>query len=484
MAALPDLAEWLVNSNDAFNISLVSPSKSGLRLIGSFHPNFTYPIFGDEEKIFGYKDLKISLRFRANDMRPHLETTYSKKLSPPAGVEEPTDINAVLQDGSHLPKVAFVKSSDFESSSQQLGDNWTPPGTLQETINGPDGQYEVWKGSLEDPAIKQLNSRVQILVPLLIEGGSYIGQNPESDSSDIDLSDANRWTVFFLYRTQNSDEEPDKKSYVFVGYSTVYRFFYFGRPLTPPPESGDDWELPDGNFDLRKLPCRTRLSQFVILPPFQGKGNGAKLYKSIFQHYHKHDQTHEFTVENPNEAFDDLRDVCDLTFLKAIPDFVDLKLDSSVTIPKKGPVPNLIVGGERLEKIRLAAKIAPRQFHRVLEMYLMSQLPASVQPSMLFEDARPRPTQADKHLEKLWQLIVKQRLYRHNREALSQIEQAERIDRLQETLIGVELEYARILAAHERAAGHSLSPSQPNGKRKWDEAADDSVSKKARVDDA
>ncbi|EFY98832.1 histone acetyl transferase HAT1 [Metarhizium robertsii] len=485
MAALPDLTDWLVDSNDALNVSLVSPSKSGLRLVGSFHPSFTYPIFGDEEKIFGYKDLKISLRFRANDMRPHLETTYSKKLSPSAGVEEPTDINAVLQTGNHLPKVAFVKSSDFESSSQQLGDNWTPPGTLQETIDGPDGQYEIWKGSLEDPAIKQLNSRIQILVPMLIEGGSYIGQNPESDSSDIDLSDANRWTVFFLYRTQKSDDEPDKKSYVFVGYSTVYRFFYFGRPPTPPPESGDKWELPDGSFDLSNLPCRTRLSQFIILPPFQGKGNGAKLYKSIFQHYHKHDQTHEFTVENPNEAFDDLRDVCDLTFLKTIPDFVELKLDSSVTIPKKGPVPNLVVGGDKLEEIRLNAKIAPRQFHRVLEMYLMSQLPSSVRPSMALDDDRPAPTQADKHLERLWQLIVKQRLYRHNREALSQIEQAERIDKLQETLTGVELEYARILAAYERAAGHGLGPSQSNGKRKLDDdAGEKTASKKARVEDA
>jgi histone acetyltransferase 1 len=318
-------------------------------------------------------------------------------------------------------------------------------------------------------------------VPLFIEGGSYIGQNPDSDSPDIDLSDAHRWTVFFLYRTQKSDDGPDKKSYVFVGYSTVYRFFYFGRPITPPPESGE-WELPDGNLDLATLPCRTRLSQFIILPTFQGKGNGAKLYKSIFQHYHKYDQTHEFTVENPNEAFDDLRDICDLAFLKTMPEFSDLKLDSSATIPKIGPVPNLINGGDKLEEIRLKATIAPRQFHRVLEMYLMSQLPLSVRPSMALDDDPPAPSPADKHLERLWQLIVKQRLYRHNREALSQIDQSERIDKLQQTLTGVELEYARILAAHYRATGHN--PVQSNGKRKLDDSAEETTSKKARVEDA
>ncbi|KAG5922813.1 histone acetyltransferase 1 [Claviceps africana] len=480
MAALPDLTDWLADSNDALSISLVSPSKSGLRLVDTFHPKFTYPIFGDDEKIFGYKDLKISLRYRANDMRPHLDVTYSNKLTPPPGVDEPTDVKTVLQEGNHLPKVAFVKSSDFESSAQQLGDNWTPPGSLHETIDGPDGQYEIWKGSLADPAIMQLNSRVQILVPLLIEGGSYIGQDPDSDSPDQDLSDADRWTFFILYRTQKSLDDPDKKSYVFVGYSTVYRFFYFRPSLTVPLE-GDKWELPEGNLDFSKLPCRTRLSQFIILPPFQRKGNGAKLYKSIFHHYHANEQTHEFTVENPNEAFDDLRDICDLAYLTSIPEFKELKLNASVAIPKKGFVPKLIVGEEKLEEIRQRAKIAPRQFSRVLEMHLMSQLPPSVRPTMMPDDAPPRPTKEDKHLERLWQLVTKQRLYRHNKELLAQVQISERIDKLHKTLTGVELEYARLLAASERTLKHQQMTTT-NGKRKMDETEAGNVSKKPRVE--
>ncbi|KAK2592484.1 histone acetyltransferase 1 [Conoideocrella luteorostrata] len=478
MAALPDLADWLVDSNDALSVSLVSPSKSGLQLVDTFHPKFTYPIFGDDERIFGYKDLKISLRYRANDMRPHVDVTYSKKLIPPAGVEEPTKIRTVLRQGGHLPRVAFLENSDFESSAQQLGDKWSPPGRLHERIDGSDGQYEIWRGSLADEAVMELNRRLQILIPLFIEGGSYIGQSPESDSSNQDLSDADRWTLFSLYRTQKSMDEPNKKSYVFVGYSTVYRFFHFGRSLTPPRE-GDDWELPEGNLDLATLPCRSRLSQFVILPPFQGKGLGAKLYKSIFRHYHEHKQTYEFTVENPNEEFDDLRDVCDLTYLKTISEFSELKLDSSVVIPRKGPVPKLILGEEKLQNIRQKAKIAPRQFSRVLEMYLMSQLPTSVRSTMAMDDPRPTPTKEDKNLEKLWQLIVKKRLYRHNKEALAQMEPAERIDKLHEAFTGVELEYARLLAAHERFVRHSRGES--NGKRKLDDTEPESSSKKARA---
>ncbi|KFA48170.1 hypothetical protein S40293_06895 [Stachybotrys chartarum IBT 40293] len=492
MATVPDLEEWLANANDALQVSLVAPSPYGVRSIATFNPKFTYSIFGEEEKIFGYKDLKISLRFRANDMRPHLKTTYSKKFKP-AGDAEPTDIPSVLIEGNHLPRVAFTKDSDFEESSRQLVDNWSPPGTRHAVIDGHDGKYEIWRGSLKDRAVQQLHSRVQIFVPLFIEGGSYIGQRPDADPSEsggteLDLSDADRWTIFFMYKTRPSTEDPNRTSYTFVGYSTIYRFYYF-QPSTPPPSPKEDWELPKGDFDLAKLPCRTRLSQFVILPPFQGKGNGAKLYNTIFDYYYQHPQTHEFTVEDPNEAFDDLRDACDLAFLRTIPGFNKLRLNTSVTLPKSGPVPRLIAGGENIETLRLETKIAPRQFARVLEMHLMSQLPASVRPSMSLEDDVPSPTTSDKHQERLWALIVKQRLYRHNKDLLSQIDTQERIEKLQETLGSVELEYARLLAAFDRAQKHSQAQSSKttNGKRKVQDASSedgDVLYKKVKVSES
>ena len=216
-------------------------------------------------------------------------------------------------------------------------------------MEGSDGTYEIWRGSLADPAIKQLNSRIQIFVPLLIEGGSYIGQNPETGEDQSEMTDADRWTVFLLYRKQPSADNPEKSSYVFVGYSTVYRFFYFQPPPTPPASPNGEWELPQGDLDLGQLPCRTRLSQFIILPPFQGKGNGARLYKTIFEHYLKHEQTHEFTIENPNEAFDELRDACDIAHLRTMPEFNALTLDPSVTVPKSGVIPQLVKGGRSEE---------------------------------------------------------------------------------------------------------------------------------------
>lgn len=83
-------------ANEALTVSLVTPVAGQLKTVSSFHPKFTYPIFGEEEQIFGYKNLKINLRYNASDMRPHVNTTYSKKFQA-IGDTEPADIEEMLK---------------------------------------------------------------------------------------------------------------------------------------------------------------------------------------------------------------------------------------------------------------------------------------------------------------------------------------------------------------------------------------------------
>ncbi len=87
----------MVNANEALEISLVQPAPTGLRSVASFNPKLTYSIFGNEETIFGYQNLRINLRYHASDMRPNLTVSSSKKLKA-VGDNEPTDIPAVLKD--------------------------------------------------------------------------------------------------------------------------------------------------------------------------------------------------------------------------------------------------------------------------------------------------------------------------------------------------------------------------------------------------
>ncbi|KAK0669676.1 putative histone acetyltransferase type B catalytic subunit [Cercophora samala] len=453
---------WTASANEAFVISLVAPGPNGKE--SKFHPRFTYPIFGEEEEIFGYQDLQINLRYNATDMRPNLQVKFSKQF-PAIEDAEPLDIKEVLSE--FLPPVAFQTLKEWKTQLAKPRDDWTPPGELLTSFTNKAGHFEVWKGTLSDPAVQQLVKRIQILVPLFIEGGTAI---------NLDDKDAHHWTIFFLYQKNTSPTSPTSKpTYIFAGYSTVYRFFFLQLPPTPSPSEeatpspspshpdpiiNQDFQLGSSTFDITTLPCRSRISQFLIIPPFQHLSLGSRLYHAIYQTYLSHPPTKEITVEDPNEAFDDMRDLNDLRHLRTLPSFQALHINTSTPIPKSGPVPKNIIDEAAAEKVRRAAKMTRRQFYRVLEMQLMSRLGEAVRPGIVLDDenekdkggkgkGRVTSTAQEKKEYALWKLMLKKRLYVHNRDALGQLELGERVEKLGEVVKGVEFDYARLLVKVE-----------------------------------
>jgi histone acetyltransferase 1 len=103
------------NANNAITISLVAPKpfaengqdeptkSDSLTTLASFHPKFTYPIFGEKEQILGYRNLKVNLQYHASDMRPCLSVSYGSKSK--VGDKEPTDIMEAFR--AFLPGGAF-----------------------------------------------------------------------------------------------------------------------------------------------------------------------------------------------------------------------------------------------------------------------------------------------------------------------------------------------------------------------------------------
>ncbi|KAI1423258.1 histone acetyltransferase type B catalytic subunit [Xylaria sp. FL1777] len=494
--------EWTANANEALAISLVRPSASSIDKVSSFNPKFTYPIFGEDERIFGYKGLKIRLQYDARNLRPHLSISSSKRFNS-VGEVEAVDLRAVMKE--FLPGVAFQTRSEYEKAVTDVQESWTPPGTLVKTTKKNGETYEIWRGTLADPAVKQLIRRIQIMVLFFIEGGSYIGLDAHgNDDPEYSLA---RWSVFFVYKKDAVSGATGKYEYLFQGFSTVYDFWMYQQPIPPSssresntpiqPKRDDSWELPRGDLDLANLPRRARISQFVILPPYQGKGVGALLYDTIFDLYMADTSTKEITVEDPNEDFDLLRDICDLKYLrKNVAEFAALTINKNMLIPEKGGLLHNnthissdssassstggIVDVAKLEELRLKSKIAPRQFWRLVEMHLMSTLPVSVRPQADAESMKPPAPKADQGVYALWRLLLKQRIYRRNVLILAELETTERIIKLNETVNNVEWEYARIL---ERLEPKTTAT---NGKRKIDGEADEDMpsNKKARVNDA
>ncbi|KAI5987564.1 acyl-CoA N-acyltransferase [Pisolithus albus] len=421
--------DWTTNSNEALTLSLVRAREDRKALqddqsFEQFHPTFTYPIYGEDEKLYGYEDLVIDLRFASGSLAQFLSVRYAEKLDASSTVDNVEGIlSEFIPSGYETDEAAFISRVEEDAVSfkpiGKLIHSYKPSprtstlpdasDTSEETV-----EYEVYHATLDDPEFKEYHRRMQIFILLYIEAGSYINDEEEG------------WEFVVLYeKRKRTDGTP---TYHFVGYSSLYNFYCFPERV------------------------RLRLSQFVILPPYQRQGHGSELYKAIYHYVLSRPAVSELTVEDPAEAFEDLRDRNDLRMLLTHEQFMREGFgDSGVTSSHGGgrvmkaksrtrtqlaPLGNKGKGKmgppvDRAwaERWRKDLKIAGRQFHRLVEMLVLLHLDP-----------------VDVRAERAFRLQVKERLYRFNFEVLAQLEKEERLEKLEETFQSVRDDYLRILA--------------------------------------
>ncbi|EME45369.1 hypothetical protein DOTSEDRAFT_170718 [Dothistroma septosporum NZE10] len=431
--------EWSSNSSDSFTVQLVQ----GGNITASFHPEFTYAIFGDQESIFGYQDLEITLTLRAHDLHPRL-TFKAAKTFPAQGEVRPTDIEEALRD--------FLPASAFEDDAPREDADFQPPGEKIHEYKRDGKTYQVWCASLADSRARQILENMQILATMFIDGGSKLELEQDWTTA--------RWKLFLTYQVDFSPNST--ASYQLISYGTSYRTFAFPdrlkNPAThflplPDAESNVMAHVPDFDSPL-DLPSRERLSQFLVLPQFHGVGHGEALYNTMFQHLTAPDNVREFTVEDPNEKFDDLRDFCDLLYLRSnVAEFRDLRVNPNISEDKlepARPVPTELIVPADLRKIVMKEhKIMPRQFDRLVEMHTLSFIPAA-------NRSRSRITKREKAKNDndrayfFWRLYVKQRLYIFNVDQLKQVEHGERVEKLESALDSVLEAYTEVIEKVEK----------------------------------
>nr|GAT53690.1 histone acetyltransferase type B catalytic subunit [Mycena chlorophos] len=420
------MSEWTCDSNQALTLSLVRAQEDAQAEESKpFHPRFTYPIYGDDEKIYGYEGLVIDLKLASGSLVPFVNVKYTKKLDSSATVD---DVEGTL--AKFIPKDYYTDEKAFLERVEAEAVGFRPPGELIHTYTRPDkGKgvattsedtvvFEVYHATWKSPGFLELHRRMQLFILLYIEAGSYIDETEET------------WEFALLYekRKRRGAAAPDAFAYHFVGYSALYPFYCF----------------PDR--------VRLRLSQFVILSPYQRGGHGSELYTAIYQHILKQPSIAELTVEDPAEAFEDLRDKNDLLMLLGNKQFMEEAIGADSVSHGGGRVGGVGKGGRSgrggnksaaapkgklgppvdktwREKWRSDLKMAARQFHRLIEMLILLRLDPN-----------------DELAERAYRLQVKERLYRFNYDMLVQMDKEERLDKLEDTFQGVREDYLRILA--------------------------------------
>ncbi|QSL65687.1 hypothetical protein MERGE_003000 [Pneumocystis wakefieldiae] len=258
-----------------------------------FHPIYTYSIF-EEERITGYKDLNINLKFCCCDLQVYLKVQYTDKVENEKYISC-KNIEETLK--KYLPETVITDETIFYSYLRN-NTSFVPPGNKISSYMFNNSVFEVFMGSIVDPEIEKIVNNMQIFSLFLIEGASF-----------IDIEDS-KWLIFLLYEKQSRNYQDH---YCFIGYSTVYLYYWYSR------------EFHDNS--------RARIAQFVILPPFQRNGHGDS-------------KIQEITVEDPSDEFQDMRDKQDIIRLKISGIFNEKEF--------KPPIPYLwILDAQKKSKISL-----------------------------------------------------------------------------------------------------------------------------------
>jgi histone acetyltransferase 1 len=415
-----DFEAWTTPARDAIQLHLTRDSGEDV-LDAPFHPEHTYFLF-EAETVIGYKAPRIDLAFRAHDMRLTVRFSHEQKIKPDApNIERLMDLRAIFSP--FVAPEAFERGADDEEKEDAT--QWKPPGKRVASYGADGHSFEVWSSSLSDRKAMAIMKNMKILIPMFIEVGTL--DFLDDDDVPENAWTIGRWTLFLLYRT-------DDFGYSLAGFATTYRMWVWPAHPKKDPQTGELMEA-----------SRERISQFIILPPYRRQCHSIQLYNAVTAKMLSDPSVFEITVEDPNEKFDRLRDNCDLGRLYRDPEFAHLRIPTEIPDerfrPEKRVPVDAIVGQKLVETLCQRHKLIKRQVQRLIELHLLRQIPEGNRSATLVRFQKMRARKPEDRQYYLWRLLVKARVCERNYEELQELEETERVPRLEQVVDSLQEEY-------------------------------------------
>lgn len=106
----------------------------------AFQPDMAHQVFGENEKIFGYKNLKVMLYYNAGSLNVYFDIKYSNKLESEKHKNvKPDDVSSLITD--KLPMGCYITNLDEFLSTVEKDEKFQP---LGEKIS----EYEIMTGEI------------------------------------------------------------------------------------------------------------------------------------------------------------------------------------------------------------------------------------------------------------------------------------------------------------------------------------------------
>jgi len=309
-------SKFLADANTAVNLRLVRSPKELHDSKSIFHPGMSHHVFGPQENIFGYSDLKINLFYTAGKLTQLYYTTFDEVISKDENGVSPDDIEEKLNKHEILQQENSAANKNHFEDLIRKDSKFRPFGEKITEFKRGDRIFEVYKSTKADPGFIQWYLRLETFIMWYIDGAIYI------DTED------GQWDYYVTFEKYKNDEL--ENSFAVAGFSTVFRYYVYPEKIRP------------------------RISQILIFPPFQRMGLGADFLQTICMQYHRKDVL-ELTMEDPSPEIQRVRDFNDARACLALSEFKPERLDKGF---------HLAMYSAACE----AAKINRRQSRRVYEI--------------------------------------------------------------------------------------------------------------------
>lgn len=240
-----------------------------------------HQIYGETENIFGYKDLQINVLYSAGPLDIYYDVKYSKKVDdvPNNGGLKADDVNGITE---FFPDGFYTNLDEFLTVSEKKAKVFEPAGEMVHEFKSDERTFQIYLCDSSTANFQKYHARLESFIFWYIDASSRI----EHDE---------RWKFFVVFEKFKTKD--DETRYASVGYASVYCYFHYPDKVRP------------------------RVSQFLVLPPFQRKGVGAALIQQIYKHFQVQEKVCDITVEDASEDFQRLRNTIDSRILKDLPAF-------------------------------------------------------------------------------------------------------------------------------------------------------------------
>ncbi|XP_043719842.1 histone acetyltransferase type B catalytic subunit-like [Telopea speciosissima] len=339
-----------IEANECLKIFMVSSKEEVNAASGScIDPVDLNRFFGEDGKIYGYKDLKITISLSSISFHAYADIKFQSSSEGGKGI---TDLKSALQAifGESLleNKEDFLQTFSTESCyirTSISNGKVIDCKASQECSNKSNNHLESEANTVERQVIRLainslpvglLYSRLVPLVLLLVDG-----------SSPIDITDP-RWEIYLVVqKTLGNQEDVDLR---LLGFAAVYRFYRY----------------PDSS--------RLRISQILVLPPYQGQGHGRYLLE-VLHEVAISENVYDVTVEEPSDYLQHVRTCMDMLHLLDF-DPVHQAVKSVVShlnqgnLSKKTSKFQLEPPASVVENVRKSLKINKKQFLQCWEVLI------------------------------------------------------------------------------------------------------------------